>query len=381
MKKIYYLLALVAIAFTACQKQPMIPEATYTKAMTLTLATADYQLLPTTVYANKAFSFLSKADANLYIPAILNAKAPQLGDGSTAIVTYALAPSAVKVADSLYNDVAYTVTSADYTAVTKSTFKDFTAAQALSFLAYKYPAPVANQLAVISFTYYEASVTPSAGVAVVYSYLYLNGSWQKIYQVSTAQYTTVNRGNYGNFLSGDVSNLPSYFSNFLKADPTIMDTVKTNAVAYVSYKLYVSPTNYQKVLALNYDGTNWVTSSTQATSSYLKLNGTWIPDPTVYLTLSSADYTFIGTTTAGTAAARANVAQYKDYNVSATTDATYWSDTDIQNSLVALLVYKYPKPLKDQIFNLTYAIYKFGTASNATKKFKYDGTTFVIQTQ
>jgi len=89
MKKIYYLLAFVALAFTACQKQPYITPATYTKAMTLTLAHSDYLLLPTTAYPYKTFTFDSPDDANKYIPMILNARDPQLGDGSTASVTYA----------------------------------------------------------------------------------------------------------------------------------------------------------------------------------------------------------------------------------------------------------------------------------------------------
>lgn len=378
MKKIYYLLILAAITFASCQKQPVIAPEAYTKAMTFTLATSDYQLLPATAYPYKSFSFKSNADANLYIPQILNLKEPQLGNGSTANITYTVAPAAITIADSLFNDVSYTVTTADYAAVTKGTFKDFSPAQTLSFLAYKYPAPVANQLAVITYTDYESGITPSAGTLVTNSFLYLNGAWQKIYQVSAAQYTSVNRGSFGNFIAADVPNLASYFNTFLKADASIMDTVKANDVEYISYKYYLSPTNYQKVLALTYDGSNWTTASTQATLSFLKNSGTWIADPTVHLTLSSADYTYIGSTSAGTAAARANVAQYKDFNISATTDATYWSPTDLQNAFIALLNYKYPKPINGQIFNLTYAVYKFGVASNVTNTYTYNGTAFVF---
>jgi len=91
MKKIYYLLALLTMAFTACQKQPVVPVSSLTKtaALTFTLAPADYQLLPSTAYPYLSFSFNSTADADNYIPMILNAKeSAQLNNGSTASVTY-----------------------------------------------------------------------------------------------------------------------------------------------------------------------------------------------------------------------------------------------------------------------------------------------------
>ncbi|NOW94199.1 hypothetical protein [Mucilaginibacter sp. SG564] len=378
MKKIYSLIAFIAVVLTACQKQPNISPATYTKAMSLTLAQADYKLLDTSKYPSKSYNFKSIADANTYIPQILNAKEPQLGNGSTAIVTFTLAPLSIVLADSTNANTAYTLTKDDYTLLPGNKFTDFSTAQILSWLPYKYTSPVANQLAVLSYTYFESGATPSSGVPATDAFLYLNGAWQKIYRVSAAQYASVGRGNNNWFIASDLGNntIPSYINTFLKADPLVSTTVKKGDVKYVNYRYL---TTYQKVIALTYDGANWVINATQSTASFLKNNGAWIPDPTVYLTLSSADYTFIGTTTAGTAAARANVAQYKDFNISASTDATYWSDTDLNNAFIALLANKYTSPIKDQIFNVTYAVYKFGAISNATKTFTYNGSAFVIK--
>jgi hypothetical protein len=379
MKKIFYLLALFSMAFTACQKQPVIAPATYTKAMTITLATTDYKLLPSTAYPYKSFNFNSAADANTYIPQILNAKEPQLGNGSTAIVTFTVAPSSIAIPDSTNANTAYTLTAADYTLLPGNKFTDFSTAQILSWLPYKYLTPVPNQLAVLSYTYFESGATSNSGVPATDAFLYLNGAWQKIYHVSSAQYASVGRGNNNWFIASDISSsatIPSYINTFLKSDPVVTATAKTGDVKYVNYRYL---TTYQKVLALTYNGTNWVTNATQSTLSFLKNNGTWIADPTVYLTLSSADYSYIGTTNAGTTAARANVAQFKDFNISATTDATYWSDSDLNNAFVALLAYKYTSPIKDQVFNVTYAVYKFGVISNVTKVFTYNGTAFVLK--
>ncbi|MBB6126519.1 hypothetical protein [Mucilaginibacter lappiensis] len=380
MKKIYSLIAFMAVVLTACQKQPNVSPAGYVKTgVTFTLAQSDYKLLDTSKYPSKSFNFKSIADANTYIPLILNAKEPQLSNGSTAIVTFTLAPLSIVLADSTNAKTAYTLTKDDYTLLPGNTYTDFSTAQILSWLPYKYPSPLTNQLAVLSYTYFESGATPNAGVPATDAFLYLNGAWQKIYRVSAAQYASVGRGNNNWFIASDIGSsttIPSYINTFLKADPLVSTTVKTGDVKYVNYRYL---TTYQKVMGLTYDGTNWVINATQSTTSFLKNNGTWIPDPTVYLTLSSADYTFIGTTSAGTTAARANVAQYKDFNISATTDATYWSDTDLNNAFIALLISKYKSPIKDQIFNVTYATYYKGAISNPTKTFTYNGSAFVIK--
>src|ERR1700761_2991032 len=147
MKKIYYLLALIAVAFTACQKQAVVPQPAYTKAMTITLASGDYALLPTGNYAKNQGSFNNTADAKASIPVILNSKEPQLGNGSTANVTFNLAVPTIKVAsstatvDSTFSHLTYTVTAADYGAVNGIVvatglpkFSDFSPAQVLTFL-------------------------------------------------------------------------------------------------------------------------------------------------------------------------------------------------------------------------------------------------------
>ncbi len=106
MKKIYYLLALIVLAFTACQKQPLVPLPPLTKTATLTftLAPADYALLPSADYPHSSLNFNSTTDADMYIPLILAAKeSAQLNNGSTATVTYTIAPrKSLKVMPTAY---------------------------------------------------------------------------------------------------------------------------------------------------------------------------------------------------------------------------------------------------------------------------------------
>ena len=381
MKKIYYLFALLPLAFTACQKQPNLLPATYTKAMNLTLAQSDYQLLPSTDYPHSTFTFDNVTDANTYIPIILNSRDPQLGNGSTAKVTYTNSAPYLKLTDSLFADVAYTMTAADYTAsasVTGTTYKDYSAAQVLLYLTYKYPTPVKNQLSLLTYTYYQSGATPSAGVTETDSFLFLNGAWQKIYTLSAAQYTTLGRGSYDEILSTDAASLPSYFNTLLKADPTVAATAQVGNIEYVSYKYYASGT-YQRVLPLIFDGNNWVTTATTTnTLAFVKSNGTWIADPTVYYTLGKADFTLIGASSIGTATGRSNYAQYGDFNTSVSSQY-YWLPADIQKAIVLVLTTDFPKPKINVNYNVTYLLYVSGNDVTTVVTYKNNGTAWVQQ--
>jgi hypothetical protein len=90
MKKIFYLLAFTALFFTACQKQPVIPNAqpVHKASLTQTLASADYGKLDTSTYGYKNHVFKSDDDGKQSIPAILAAEYPRVDDGSTASITF-----------------------------------------------------------------------------------------------------------------------------------------------------------------------------------------------------------------------------------------------------------------------------------------------------
>jgi hypothetical protein len=369
MKKIYYLLLMLPLAFTACQKQPIVPLNPLTKTATLafTLAPADYQLLPNTAYPYSSFSFNSNSDADIYVPMILNAKeSAQLNNGSTAAVTFTIAPASLKVADSLSADVSYTLVKSDYALLPGNTFTDFSIAQILSWLPYKYPNPVANQLAVLTFTYFNSSNTPTTAT-VTFSFLYLNGAWKRIYQITPAQYTAAGEGRFDQFGASD--NLVGDFNVFLKTDVTIADTAKANDVEYVSYAYFANSTNYQKVQALTFDGNNWGAISTTVTGSFLKSNGTWaavLPVPTVNHTLTKADIALIVASSFGTASERTNLGQYGDFSG--------WSAADLDSSFILVLTTDYPSPQTGVNYVVTYLNYTGGADVPTQITFQWSGT-------
>lgn len=394
MKNIYYLIAFIvaAVTFSACNPldktykqlgdvpKPVAPAV----SDTITLSPADYGKLPSSNYAQKSLSFKTVDDAKAGVPVILAAKYPTLGNNSSITVTYANSPTTITLADSVFKDVAYTlVNPTDYYVVLSPTTKNinFSAANVLSYLAKapRYANPVANQLAVLTFEYYESGVAATA----TQSFLYLNNAWQKIYTISNAQYTSLGKGGTNNdFASADAALLPKYFNTFLKADPAVMVNAKMYDVMYVSYKYYGGSTinTFQRVLPLTFDGTNWVTTPVLAPAlAFLKGNGTWVADNTVNYTLVQADYTIISTTTAGTVAGRASIAKYPDFNVSATTDTDYWSDAQISDGLTQWLKIKYTNAAEEQKFKITYTAYSFGKTSPVTKTFIYTGGNFVAQ--
>lgn len=394
MKKIHYVLALaVVVAFSACnpldktykQLGDLPTPAAPAVSADLTLSPADYALAPKGSFANKNSSFKSTDSAKLQVPVILAAKYPTYGEKSKIVVTYATAPLTIKLADSAYNNVAYTaVNPTDYTnssSVTGTFYKDWSAAQVLLFLTYKYPNPVANQLVLLTYQYYESGVTPSSGVTTTDSFLYLNGAWIKIYTITAAQYAAAGRGNYGNFTSGDMPNLPAIFNGLLKADITVAANAKAGDVKYVSYKYYASG-NYQRVLPLTFDGTNWVSTPVAAAPlSFIKTDGTWVADNTVNYKLILDDYAYIGDHgPAGSAAAKNNIKSYPDFNISNSTDPTYWSSDDIKASILFWITYKYSSTaVANQKFNITYTVYNKGVTSDVTVAYVYDGTTFKLQ--
>jgi hypothetical protein len=369
MKKIYYLLAFAMLAFTACQKQPVVPVPSLSKtqnvALTFTLAPADYQLLPSTAYPATSNNFNSVTDADNYIPMILTAKEPSyVANGSTALVTYNLAPPSLKVADSLSNDISYTVASADYKATTGNNFGDFSASDVLKFVANKYPNPVANQLAVITYVLYTG-----VDNTVTNSFLYINGAWKLIYQVTPAQYASVGEGKFNQFEAADLSKLPGYLNFFLKNDITIADTAKAGDVEYVSYAYFASSKDYQKVIALTYDGNNWGQISIQKTASFTKTAGAWIavlPIPTITHTLTSADLTLIANSSAGTAAQRSDVGKYSDFSG--------WSAADLNTAMILVLTADYPTPATKTNYNVIYANYTGGADVPTTLTFQWNGT-------
>lgn len=370
-------IAAIAVAFSSCRPmddtyKALGPVSVTPQNFAITLSTTDYGLLPTGNYAKTSLSFKTKDDASASIPLILGSKYPGYKDKSSVAVTYATSPATIKLADSVFNDVAYTLTDADYLLLPGNTFKDFSASQILKWLPYKYPDPAANTLALLTFNYYENGVTAPA----TQSFLFMNGAWTKIYTISPAQYNSIGKGGtFNDFSSSDAANLPSYFNNLLKADLAVSSTAKIGDVQYVSYK-YFGSANFQRVLPLTYNGSNWTTTANTATLTFAISSGTWIADNTVYYTLGSADYSYIaGLSNVGTADQRADLGKYGDFTLTGN-GTNVWADADVKAAIIAVIKHLYITPAVNQKFVMTYKAYNGATVTQS-KTFQYDGTTFI----
>jgi hypothetical protein len=448
MKKIYYLLAFVVAAatFSACKPLsktydtlgdvpgPVIPVVIAPTNISYTLVAADYSNLPATNDANLQQFFHGTADAFASIPAILAKKFPNVGEKSTVNVTYATSPvvPAITLADKTNANVSITLqtgnTPSDYKfspnftynpavgvpiTVTAVTFEDLSAAQALSWLRNRYKTLVTpanttaipptlavykpattlanNTLVVLTYLYFESNVTASSGTLATDAFLYTTANdWQKIYRVSNAQYASVNRGTNNLFVAADAPNIPSYINTFLKSDAAIMLTAKVGDVQYVNYKLGTSTLFTQEVMALVYDGVNWVTTNTTLTNIFTYANGIWTGqlDNTVNYSLSSANYTslytYATTNNIGSTAARGNFATHPNFAIAAgsagvtapTDEGVRWKDTEIAALLKTILVAQFTSPVANQKFvvgAVVFGGYPSGTSLNFN--FVYNGTT------
>jgi len=373
MKKIYYLLFIGVLGFTACQKEPALQTSTHAvtglkENLTITLNTSDYGKI-SSGYPKTSFSFDDLADANTYIPQILNSEYITPTDGSTASVTYTTSSLYFKsAADSLYSDIYYSLTASDYLLLPGNTYKDFSLAQAAEWLPYKYTSPKSNQLALLNFTVYPSTQSPPPP----YSFLYFSGSWRYIYTIQPAQYTAAGVGKYDQFTTTNTeASLVSTFNFFLKNDITIMDTVKKNDLIFVSFNYYASSTAYQRVKPLQFDGNNFVAPyESPGVATFVKVNGAWKAEPVITYTLTSADITLIGAGTAGSAAAKANLNQYLDFDSS-------WATADMDAAVIECLLVDIKAPQTNTLYKISFPNYS--SPAPDPLAFIWSGTAWVPQ--
>lgn len=338
------------VAFTACD--PL--EDTYNQldVENPKTATADVTVTLTNTYA-------SETAATAAIPALIDKSYPQLGNGSSAAVTYNLTTYSFNnnlVADKF----TYTLTDADY-ALGGTNFKNFDRwSQVEAFLKAKYTSPKEGDLVTLTFAWYNSNVSSSA-TTITDSYYYKGGQWNDTYHVSATDYQSVDRGRFNNFVAADQDILPEYFNRFLKAK-----TITANAgdIQYVSFANRPSSTTFQTVMAMVFDGNNWNKVSanivTPTTLKFSKKNGTWVPDLTIKYTLIADNYVWIAeNSTAGTADNRANLKSFKNFFQSGSpTDTRYWTNEQIKDGLAQLLKNLYPNAEVGQKYQLSYIVYK-----------------------
>lgn len=373
MKKIYYLLAFVAVLFASCD--PLSKTYKHLDALPQG-AGALLSVTSTTTYR-------SISDANASIPALLTSKYPTATNSTPAAVKFSLSSSYsnIQSPDTLTTKVTSTLATSDYSfpastlpgniPVSGNSTAYLSADAAINYLNYKYPSPVLYQMVVLVYTFYDTSTFPNT----TDTFIYFPGGWAKVYTLSNAQYASVNRGATNAFNATDNAALAGYFNAFLKADPLVMGAAKSGTVTYVSYRIGT----FTKIMILTYDGFSW---SQTLTLPFLRLNGVWVSDPTVYITfpvIKNSTYAYLSNyPNIGSADARANVISFGDFSISGSS-STVWNDADLTAALAAGLVDKIAKPVTGVPYTVTYYVYVSPSVVPRTKTFIYDGANFIYQ--
>lgn len=414
MKKIYYLFAFAGMlaAFSSCKPLsktydtlgdvpgPVLPASPTSNS--ITLVDADYGSLPNTNAAQSAHFFVTTNDALTSIPTILNTKYPaNVIDKSTVTVTFPVGPAvpSIKLIDSVYSHVIYTLTNADYLLLPKNTFLDFSDAQIITWFPYSgnpsnevatsWGAPTGNTLAVPTFNYFITGTN----TVQTFSYLYSGTAWKKIYMITAAQYASIGKGGTSvDFAAADAANLPAYFNAFLKADPAVSATAKVGDIQYVSYKYYggSAANTFQRVMPMGFDGTNWVAGQKVLTAvfTYNKAANTWTgtTDNSVNYTLTAANYSTIAAISGIASSAAVTNLSHGNFAIAAgsavttpTDDGVRWTDAQIATGVQTILKTNYPSAANNQKFFATVAVY--GGYSTEVLEYIYNTstTTFVYQ--
>ncbi|MDX6745337.1 hypothetical protein SHK09_00925 [Polaribacter sp. PL03] len=368
MKKIFYLFAITAFVFTSCNPLEDVNEEVdaltandaLVDDLVLTLTDEDY----TTLELNFG-NFSSEEDAKEMLPGFLSAKYPQLGatflangdvnQSSSALVTYKL----FNKKNDEKSFVNYTVSAADYTAQGLS-FPNFSSLnQITAFLDTKYPSAENRLLVDLTYDYYNGTTSTLNN-----GFINNSGTWEMSIGISDDEYTAMGEGR-AQFSSEDEAfvKIPLYLKNKLSFEAPVSGRIEG-----VMYKLYDSSARVVKsyVAFFIYDGATW-TKYNNVINETIKLghNGVnWVPDNTIKVTLSNADYTLVGN------------GFFNNFDLRSGKD-----EETVEQRLAkinTILKNNYPSAVVGQKFAVTYAFYD-GSNGNATLNVVLEGSDYVLQ--
>lgn len=365
-KYIYVVASFAALTFTACDPMEDVYEeldskisSEYKADIKAELSESDYEFYKDSktapAYVASGYYFTSEDEASELIPAILDNKYPQVGEGTKAAIVYNMLT--FKFGDNnVKGDVLeYEVTEEDY-ALGGSKYTSFDKeSQVVSFLNAKYPNATEGTLAVLSYTWYNGSADPRY-TDVTDSYYFTNGAWVDAYHVADADYVAAGRNRFNNFTSSDDDVLADHFNIFLSNTQV---GYKAGDVKYVSYAYYNGKATVQQVMAMTFNGTKWVAVEgdliVDATLRFQKKSGEWVADRSISYNLVAGDYTWIADQpNISTEGNRTNLKKYGNFNMYS------WTAEDVLFGISELLKYKFPDAPVGQKYTVTYDTYPDG---------------------
>ncbi len=380
MKKVFYLLAFVAVFFTSCDPLDDVydeldaqgPGNIIVGEAKFTLTDDDYDDLGLN-FGN----FGSTDQAKSLLPAFLADKFPVWGEGSLAEVTYELfAP--LQEQDSI---VRYTVTTEDYDSNPETErFNNFDDNdQIFDFLNVRYPNPVDNMLVSLTYDFFNGSVNEFNN-----GFFYTDGEWKFIPGLTDDEYTLVGE-RFPNFSNEDEADekMP-----LLLLDKFKFNFPEAGDIEATMYKLFVRDvsdldgdgrtddrTTYSFIKYFQYDGAAWSAydNTVNETLQFGNDGTTWVPDNTITYTIGSSDIAIIASALESTYPNPvANVVRFNSFDRRASS-GNYWNDDMLLEAFNALLDSVNPGAEEGQKYVLTFATFTGSVVDETQKVIKSGG--------
>lgn len=355
MKNIFYLFLMVSVTFFACdpldetydELDETAVDPTSVQVFEITLTEDDYALLEDEGVAQYN-NFESEDEAKTYIPLILERSFPQLGDGSSILVTYDLYDPirindevSITLADTVYEEIGENFPNLNSTNDIYKAVK------------YVYPDPSNEDVVTLTYDYYSGSVETRTSKLV-----FLNQTWYIAYEPTDEDYTFMGQS-FPNFESRSLAR-ERIAVLFDRLFPFAEEgDIRTSVFTYT----YVDDNDdrfFEDFLAVFvYDGETWVPQqdAMPQTLQFGNENGEWVPDNTIRYTFSAIDYTEVGQNTElGTEAARGNLNSFGNFNI----NSGYWTSEDILEAIGFILKERFPNSEVGQKYLVTYNTYPAG---------------------
>jgi len=354
MKKIIYLLSLLAIVFTSCDPMENInneidkDENVIVGDTEFTLSDDDYSDLDLN-YG----SFSSIDDAKTMIPSLLTDKFPVWGAGSLATVTFNFYKP-----NSINDEIdAYEVTTADYDELGYN-YGNFSSPNDINtFCEWKYPDATRGDIVELTYKYYTGQTTVDKIIKII-----LLDSWKETIELSDDDYTAMGRLHPNFKYKDDAEHKIGIYLKTLLPYSFENDNVVT--LYNWRHKVEGSYVVDVNVAPFTYDGTNWsyIGSVIEETVKFGHNGTVWEPDNTIIYSLTNDDYTLIGN------------GQYFNFDVRSGKD-----DETEEARIVkinTILLNNFPDTEEGQKYLVRYSIYN-GSAGTWEIKMIFDGVEFI----
>lgn len=361
--KYIYITFVIFLGITACdpldetyeELDKIAQDPTAVQEVSLTLSEDEYELLEEYQVATFG-NFSSEDEAKTYIPIILDQLYPQLGNGSSALVTYDMYNPV-----SINNAVEFTLNDTDYEAIDEPFGSLSNTGDIEKAVSYKYPSPENNDLVTLTYNYYTGSTTEPRTSKIAY----IEGSWYIAYVLTLEDYTFLGQS-FPNFESRSLARerIAVLFNELF---PFAEEGDLRTSVFTYTYKNDNGTEAeeddfrvFEDFLAVfEYDGERWVPQQDVMSYSlqFGKEGDDWVPDNTIRYTLSASDHTAIGNAWEN-GAAKTSILQYGNF------DLSLWSTDDIATAIGNQLKNLFPGTKEGQKYLVTYLTYSGGAGSD-----------------